>query len=240
MRRILLVAVAATALPAALRAQAAPDSANPSPGGWRPFVVTPFVGMRLNDTHSALRRSVPVAGLDLTYRFNRYAGLGITLGAGRPKTDGDFFPLVRMQAGDTSDYFRVSQRLTEYTYGVQGLAMLPAARIVPYASAGVGRYTFIMDPQAVSANRRYSGPMFSVGGGLNIPMGTRTGVTLDARDVILASYDRERLDATDPLFRDDTRFDPVAAGKPQPRSTIHNLRFSIGVSFIPDARGGGQ
>ena len=45
----------------------------------------------------------------------------------------------------------------------------------------------------------------------------------------------ERLDATDPLFRDD-RFDAIPAGKPAARSTVHNIRVSLGVSFVPRSK----
>lgn len=207
-------------------------------GTWRPFVVTPAIGIQTYDSHSAFKRAAGAAGMDVTYRFTPRLGLGVSLGVAIPETDGDYFPLVRQQASDTSLYYRVSQRVTEYTYGVHASGMLPMGRLTPFAIAGAGRYMFTMDPQATGGARRYSGPLFLLGGGVNVPLGDVAGFTFDVRDVILTSFERERLDATDPLFR-DTRFDAIPAGKPAPRSTVHNIRVSLGVSFVPRSREAG-
>lgn len=238
MRRLLLIVSCATLLPALAVAQ---DTTGVGGAGeWRPFVVTPFLGTQLYDRSSALEGNTPAAGIDVTYRITRMFGVGVMLGASRPLTDANMFPLVRMQAGDTSLYYRVGQRLTQYVYGLQGMASLPtASRFNPYVDAGIGRCTFDMDPQAVGTTERYSGPMFSLGAGLSFLVGSRTGFTVDLRDIILSSFDRSRLDATDRLFR-DTNFDQTPPGQPAPSSTVHNLRLSIGVRFVPDARGGTQ
>ena len=209
------------------------DTLPSSGSGRRPFVVTPYLGWQAFDEASALRGNAAF-GLDLAYRLSANLGIALSGGAVRPETDGEFFPLVRL-GGDSSRYYRVSQRVTEYTYGVAAIGMVPMGRLTPYAIGGVGRYLFTMNPQATGATSRFGGPMFMVGGGVNMPLGARTGVTLDLRDVIFGSFERERLDATDPLFR-DTRFDPVPAGKPEPKSTLHNIRLSIGVSFVPDSK----
>lgn len=204
-------------------------------GNWRPFVVTPAIGIQAYDSRSAFKRAAGAAAMDFTYRFTPRIGVGVSLGVAIPETDGEYFPLVRQQAGDTSLYYRVSQRVTEYTYGVHASGMLPMGRFTPFALAGLGRYTFTMDPQATGGTRRYSGPLYLLGGGINVPLGDVAGFTIDVRDLILASFERERLDATDPLFRDD-RFDAIPAGKPGPRSTVHNIRVSLGVSFVPRSK----
>lgn len=238
MRRLLLMLSCATLLPSLAVAQ--DTTASVGTAGWRPFVVTPFLGTQLYDKASALEGNTPTAGIDVTYRITPMLGIGVMLGASRPMTDANMFPLVRMQAGDTSLYYRVGQRVSQYTYGVQAVASLPAvSRFTPYADLGVGRFTFNMDPQAVGTTRRYSGPMFSLGAGLSFLVGSRTGFSVDLRDIVLSSFDRSQLDATDPLFR-DPNFDPTPPGQPAAKSTVHNLRLSIGVRFVPDAKGGSQ
>jgi opacity protein-like surface antigen len=207
--------------------------------GPRPFTVTPSVGVQMYDTHSGFRRSSVVAAIDLTYRLGSMLGVGLTASAGRPETDETYFPLVRQSAGDTSLFHRVSQRVEEYTVGVRATGSMPLGRLLPYVAVGAGVYSFTMDPQAVGTTKRTSGPMFSLGGGINVPFGERAGITLDLRDVVFSSFDRDDLDATDPLFRDD-RFDPIPAGKPGPKSSIHNIRFSVGVSFVPGSKEAAQ
>jgi hypothetical protein len=203
--------------------------------GPRPFTVTPSVGIQMYDTHSGFRRSTVAAGIDFSYRLGRMLGIGVTASAARPETDETYFPLVRQSAGDTSLYYRVSQRVEEYTLGARATGSFPMGRFLPFAAVGAGIYSFTMDPQAVGTTKRSSGPMFSFGGGVNVPFGDRAGITFEVRDVVFASFDRDDLDATDPLFRDD-RFDPIPAGKPGPRSSVHNIRFSLGVSFVPSSK----
>lgn len=240
MRRLLLLScgVLLAAVPA--RAQDA-DTLSVEEGavstGRSPFQVTPSIGVLLQDESSALRRTTGVLGIDFMYRLNEMFAVGFTGSVARPKTDGEFFPLVRIPAGDTSLYYRVSQNVIGYTYGLQGQASMRVQRFSPYATAAVGRYLFSLDPQAYDQVRRYGGPMFSLGAGVHVPLGSRAGMSVDLRDVIFASFEREEFDATDPLMR-DTRFDPVPGGKPAAKSTIHNIRLTFGVSFIPAAREG--
>jgi opacity protein-like surface antigen len=238
MRRVLLLTACAAmaASPASAQEEDRPTDSLPGAGsGRRPFTVTPFVGWQAFDGSSALRGS-PSFAIDLTYRLVKNLGISIIGSAVRPKTDSSFFPLVRL-GGDSSRYYRVSQRVTEYTVGLAAVGMLPLPRFTPYVLAGVGQYLFTMNPQATGGTTRYSGPMFAVGGGVNLPLGARAGVTLDVRDLMLASFERDRLDATDPLFH-DTRFDPIPAGKPEAKSTVHSIRISVGVSFVPDSKEG--
>lgn len=237
MRRLLLSIACLAALPGALEAQedTLMTTAESAGTGARPFVVTPFLGAQLYDGSSAIRRVAAVAAIDATYRLTPQLGIGLALSAARPRTDGEFFPLVRLEEGTISAFYRVSQRVTHYTYGLQVVGMLPGERLTPYVAVGGGGYLFDMNPQEMGGTTRYSGPMFSAGAGVNMQLGARTGFALDVRDVVLMSFERNRLDATDPLFR-DPRFDQVSASKPAPKSVVHNLRLSIGVSFIPDSK----
>lgn len=234
MRRICL-ALAVSVLAPTLAAAQDTLEVRERPSAPARFMVTPYVGLDIHDRSSALRRSSGTAALDVLYRIDRIFSLGVSGSVGRPRTDGTYFPLVRINAGDTSLYNRVSQRMTQYTYGIQGQATLRIRGASPYVSAGLGRYTFTLDPQAVGTTERYSGPLFSIGTGINVPVGSRSGISIDLRDVILSSFERDRLDATDPFLR-DARFDAVAAGKPDARSLVHTLRLSIGVSFVPESR----
>lgn len=212
--------------------------------GPRPFTVTPYIGAQMYDKASALKSGTPVVGLDVMYRLRQMfgvgMGLGLTLSAARPETDATYFPMVRLEEGPVSTYYRVSQRLTQYTYGAQLIASLPTvARFVPYLSGSGGGYLFDMNAQEVGRTTRYKGWAWSFGGGANVQVGPRTGFSFDIRDMVLFEYDRNRLDATDPLLR-DPRFDPVRSGVPAPKNPVHNFRFSVGVSFIPDSKEGAR
>ena len=239
-RRILLL-LCGLALAAAPTKAQEPDSVltddGPVTTGRSPFQITPSIGVMLQDEASALQRTTGVLGLDFMYRLTEMIGVGFTGSVARPKTDGEFFPLVRIPAGDTSLYYRVSQNVVQYTFGIQGQAKMQLGRYAPYATASLGRYLFSLDPQAYDNVRRYGGPMFSLGAGVHVPLGSRAGMSVDLRDVIFTSFDRQEFDATDPLLR-DPRFDPVPGGKPAAKSTIHNIRLTLGVSFIPAAREG--
>jgi len=243
MRRLIFTLGCATLLASPAGAQDSvrvDDTAAPTAPARRPFVITPSVGLLRHDQHSALRRTSPAFGLDFVYRLDARFGVGLTGTVSRPETDGSYFPLVRIPAGDTSYYYRVSQRVVEYMYGVHGTASIPLGRFSPYAVGSLGRYTFTMDPQAVGGTRRASGPMFALGAGISFPVGQGTGITVDLRDVVLADFDRNEFDATDPLLWDPERFDPIPGGKPSARSTVHTLRLTIGLSFIPDDEEGSR
>ena len=241
MRRLLLALGCALLFPALAAAQNDTTTTDEGPRVARhPFQITPTAGVLLQDTHSGFRRSSGTFGLDFLYELTPMFSVGLTGGVARPETDGTFFPLVAIPAGDTTLYYRVSQHVVEYTYGAHGVAQFPLGRLTPFASGSLGRYTFTLDPQAVGTTRRISGPMVSVGGGAQVRLGRRSGVTFELRDVILSSFDRNDFDATDPLLRDPTRFDPIPGGKPAPRSTVHSLRLTIGLSFIPESREGGR
>ena len=238
MRRTLLL-LSALALAAAPSAAQDADTLaiddGPVTTGRSPFQITPSIGVLLQDESSALQRTTGVLGIDFMYRITEMFGVGFTGSVARPKTDGEFFPLVRIPAGDTSLYYRVSQNVVQYTFGLQGQAKMQLGRYAPYATAGFGRYLFSLDPQAYDGVRRFGGPMFSLGAGVHVPLGRRAGMSVDVRDLVFTSFERDEFDATDPLLR-DPRFDPVPGGKPAPNTTIHNFRLTVGVSFIPAAR----
>ena len=200
------------------------------------FAVTTYLGVQMHDRSSALRRSNVIGALDVIYQVGGWLGVGVTGSVSQPRTDETYFPLVEMHGGDSVFFYRVHQRVAQYTLGLQGVLSRPTGRLQPYLLAGAGAYVFSMNPQATGRVERYSGPMLSLGAGLTLQTGTRAALTIDVRDVVFASFERARLDATDPLFR--TRaFDPVAAGKPAATSTAHNPVLAIGVRFVPDSKG---
>ena len=238
MRPMTVLAVLTLGLPAVSQAQneVMVDSSSES-NARRPFSVTPYLGYQGYDNQSALQGG-GVFALDITYRFRSWLGLGVTGSASRPTTDGTYFPLVRL-GGDSSRYYRVSQRVTEYTIGAHGVVSRTMGAFSPYVAGSAGFYQFEMNPQAVGTTKRFSGPMTSIGAGLKWQLGSRTGIAFDLRDVIYGNFDLAKLDAGDPLFRDD-RYDPVPAGKPEPWSLINNIRFAVGVSFLPAPKGGAR
>jgi hypothetical protein len=236
MRLLTLPAVLLLALPAVVHAQdeIIADTTETS-NARRPFTVTPYLGYQGYDNQSALKGG-GVFALDITYRLRSWLGLGVTGSASRPVTDGSYFPLVRL-GGDSSRYYRISQRVTEYNIGVHGVVSRPMGALAPYVSGSAGFYQFEMNPQAVGTTRRFSGPMTSIGAGAKWQIGSRTGIAVEIRDVIYGNFDRSKLDASDPLFR-DLRYDPIPAGKPEPWSLLNNIRMAVGVSFLPAPKGG--
>lgn len=234
MRFQILLAACAIAMPMAAHAQNEIVIDSSESNANRPFTVTPYLGVQHYDDQSALKSS-GVFAMDLDYRLRSWLALGLTGSASRPVTDATYFPLVRL-GGDASRYYRVSQRVTEYTLGARAMVSYPMGALTPYASGSAGFYQFELNPQAVGSTKRFSGPMTSLGIGASYRFGTRTGIAIDLRDVIYGEFDRSKLDASDPLFR-DTRFDPIPAGKPEPWSLIHNIRLAVGVSFMPAPKG---
>ena len=236
---LLLSGLAASPALAQQDSTAAATTADDAGGPPGRVAVTTQLGVQVYDTHSAIRRSALAGLIDLTYALRPWLGLGVSGSVARPTTDETYFSLVEMHAADTTLFYRVHQRVTQYTLGAHLVASGDLGRVRPYAMAGAGFYSLSLDPQALGATERMTGPLLSLGAGLVFPVGTRAGLTLDLRDQIFTSFDRNQLDATDPLFRTHT-FDAVPAGKPAARSIVHNPVLALGVRFLPDRKRGSR
>ena len=197
------------------------------------FQVAPLVGGVVFAEESALENA-PFLGLDASYFVTRNFAIGLTGLTARVKTDGSFFPLVLMDFGDTTYVYSVAQQTTLVSAGAHVQAHLPMDRIDLYATAGGGVYRFYMDPRRTQTVTRSTGGTLLLGGGVSYNINPRVGVRLDARDMMLLSYDRNDFDATVDYVRND-RIPDIAAAPPEAKETVHNLRFALGFSFIPGA-----
>lgn len=191
---------------------------------------------------SSALRGAPAAGLETTYFLNRNLGVGLQLSASRPWTKGEYFPLVRNtfwtpnSANDTTLLYVVNQQVTAFDYSLQAEYRMPMDRFEPFVQGGVGGYTIFPNsraqPQSDRSRDQMSGALFSLGGGVSVALGENSRVMLAASDRIYTGYDREELSVSDRLLREDRFVNPLPS-IPEAQSTIHNLRFSLGFSFIP-------
>ena len=195
----------------------------------RTFRVTPAFGYVRFDEATSIESSAHV-GLSTDFAITPNIAVGLSFGSAQPQTHAEDF-LRAQRFGDTTYVFGVRQSLSVLDYGARALVALPElARLAPYAHGGAGFYTIYLDPQISGGPSRVTKTMFSIGGGANVRVRGRAGVTLDVRDMIFTGYNRDRLyPATPSDFAFGEDFPKAAATK----RTTHNLVFSIGFSFTP-------
>jgi opacity protein-like surface antigen len=236
-------------LRAALAASAALASAAEAQVAEREFSITPRAGYMTFDRASSIEDAATL-GLDAIYNVNRYFGIGTGLTYARPGTRGEDF-IARLnygllERGDTSFFYAVSQPLNVLDLALNATLRLPlAGRISPFVTGGAGVYAVFLDPQVNRGNDKFSRMSFNVGGGVNVRLGERVGLQLDARNVTFMNYDRERLRPTDvdrfagnPLFTfQNYEFPNAFPQPPEAKSTVNNLSFNFGFNYTP-RRGG--
>jgi hypothetical protein len=224
MRRIVLpFALVCALVPAALDAQVEVGR----------YQVSALLGLQDFAASSALERA-PVAGVEASYYLRPNLSLGLYGQVGRPRTDPLFFPLVRLNFGTVTEYHAPAQRVTAYALGVQARVSMPLDFAEPYAVLGAGGYLFNLDPEQNRSDEFRSGPTVSIGAGINLPLAPSAGVRVELRDNVLLRFNRDWFDLSDPLFREPRHPAPGDAW-PEKQSTIHNLRWSLGFTFIPGA-----
>jgi hypothetical protein len=226
-----LTLLASVALPGATDAQAVA----------RQFTVAPRAGYIRFDRASSIENGGFV-GVDAMYNVTSMFSLGASASWARANTRGEDFVAALTfgdpTVGDTTFYFHVTQPLSVVTYEAVGVARLPlaAARLTPFLMAGAGAYTVYMDPQITAGPRKMSHFGASIGGGVEMRLGQRSGLRFDVRDQIFTKFDRDRLNPTDPRFTaiaypEDFPVPPTA------KETLHNLSFSFGFTFTPSGAG---
>ena len=199
----------------------------------REFRVTPAFGFARFDEATSIENA-PHVGLSTDFAITPNLAIGLSFGSSQPETHAEDF-LRAQRFGDTTYVFGVRQSLSVLDYGARALFALPElGRLAPFAHGGAGFYTIYLDPQVSGGPSRVTKTMFSVGGGANVRVRGRAGVTLDVRDMIFTGYNRDRLyQATPSDFAFGEDFPRAAATK----KTTHNLVFSIGFSFTPSLGG---
>ncbi len=152
----------------------------------------------------------------------------------RPETDPSFYPLVSLDFGETTEIHQPAQRVTSYVIGVQGQLSKAFRQLEPHVVGGIGYYAFTLDPEQNRSDESKSGLSFNLGVGAMYTISGGAGIIVELRDVVLTDYDRDWFNLSDPLLS-EPRFPEPGGEPPAKESTIHNLRFSLGFTYVPGA-----
>lgn len=197
----------------------------------RGFTVAPHAGYLVFDKASGFDNDA-AAGVDVAYHLNPNIRVGFFGDLSRPKTNGKYFPRARHEFADTTFTYRVSQQVTLANVGVAGWLTVPVGRMEASLMAGVGRYTIFMDPQVMRRSKTYGGTGFVVGGVLGYALSENAGLKLTVRDYFFTDYDRNVLNPVSAPHQ-DTTWPEFLEGVPEPKDKFHNLRVSVGLTFVP-------
>jgi outer membrane protein W len=197
------------------------------------FRLSAAVGAQTFAESSALKTSF-VGALDANYYITPSLAVGLFGQVARPETDPSFYPLVRLDFGEETEFHQPAQRVTSYVVGLQGQVAKAFGRLEPYVVGGVGYYNFTLDPEQNRSDESRDGVSYDLGIGAVYTFSGSAGINFEIRDVILSSYDRDWFNLSDPLLS-EPRFPEPGGEPPEKQSTIHNLRFSIGFTYVPGA-----
>lgn len=233
-KRLSLLVLALLAVPAGAFGQQ-------QQGSWGVDVVA---GMQGYDSSSGMNSGgfLSVAAL---YQVTSRIALGPALQYTRNSSDGSFFTGVLDFGADSARVYQVGQTLNTLHYTLDGrFDILPENTIDPYVMAGIGGYTTYLETQPNENIGRLTDLMFQVGGGIRWALSPNAGLSIDLRDVVYTNWDRSNLNPIRPEHRNCSvpgdpssacRFPDAETSTPDAKDTIHNLRFSIGLTFIPGA-----
>lgn len=197
------------------------------------FRLSAGVGVQDFAESSALKTTF-IGALDANYYFTRNIAIGLFGQVGRPETDAVFYPLVRLDFGEETELYQPAQKVTNYVVGLQGQLALEVSRLSPYAVGGVGYYVFNLDPEQNRADVNRDGISLNLGLGATYAITSSAGILLEIRDMVLLEYDRDWFNLSDPLLA-EPRVPEPGGQLPDKQSTIHNLRFSVGFTYVPGA-----
>lgn len=224
-----LTGMALLALPSGARAQSEQRT-------WSVGVST---GAQAFAESSALTTS-PMLAIEALYQITPRISVGPAIQFIRAETDGSFFVAALDFGADSTRVFEVGQTLTSLQYGGNiHFDLMPGNQLNPYVIGGVGGYTLYLDAQANDNFQRISHLMFQGGGGVRYAVTESAGVQLDVRDVIYTDFDRDLLNPVEERVRncrsDGSCCFPDAerATTPDKQDMIHNIRFSIGLTYVP-------
>lgn len=208
-------------------------SAAPAAAQSGAFVVGPRGGYITYAAETGIKEGA-VLGLDAFYGLTSSIDLGVSLGYARAQTDGSYFP-AELTFRDTTMIFAVQQPIS--AVHVSGLARisLPTGSFRPFLMGGAGLFSVTPDAQTSRGLNRSSDLMLVVGGGIDLRLGSASGLRFEVRDEIYTQFDRESINPVDPRFR-PVRFPDVLPAQPPFNKSAHNLSFSAGFTFTP----GGQ
>ncbi len=224
-----LTGLALLVVPSGARAQS-------EQGTWSVEVST---GAQAFAESSALTTS-PMLAIEALYQIAPRISIGPAIQFIRAETDGTFFVAALDFGADSTRIFEVGQTLTSLQYGGNvHVDLMPGNQLAPYLIGGAGGYTLYLDAQANDGFTRVSHLMFQGGGGVRYAVTESAGIQLDVRDVIYKDFDRDLLNPVAERLRNcsssgSCRFpDAERATTPDKQDMIHNIRFSIGLTYIP-------
>ena len=197
-------------------------------------------GAQMYPEASALETG-PVIGIEALYNVTPRFSVGPALDYVATKSDGRFYVAVLNFGADSSRVYNVGQELSVAHYGLNlQFDVSPSSRYRPYVSGGAGGYTVYLSPQAADAPQRNNGLMVQAGGGINFALTEAAGVALDVRDIIYMDYDREELNPIRPEHRNRNadgsfKFPAAESNLGEAKSTLHNVRLTLGFSYVPGA-----
>ncbi len=217
------------ALPSSARAQS-------EQGAWS---VEVSAGTQMYAPSSALTNS-PMLALEALYQLTPRIALGPAIQFHRADTDGSFFVAAIDFGADSTRVFQVGQTLSALHYGLNAhISLMPGGALDPYVVVGGGGATLYLDTQANDNFRRVTHQMVLGGAGLRYTVSETAGIQLDVRDVIYRDFDRDILNPVEERLRNcgsdgSCRFpDAERTDLPDKQDMIHNIRLSIGLTYIP-------
>ena len=230
MRALLALAgLLATAAPAAAHAQS-------EPGSWS---VAVSAGTQMHAASSSLGTS-PMLALEALLQVTPRIAVGPAIQFHRADTDGSFYVAAVDFGPDSTRVYQVGQTLSALHYGASAhFSFMPGGRLDPYAVVGAGGATLYLDAQANDGIRRVTHRMVQGGGGVRYAVTEAAGVRVDVRDVVYMNFDRDVLNPVEERLRNCgtdgvCRFpDAERAHLPDKQDMVHNVRLSIGLTYVP-------
>ena len=215
--------------PSALRAQS-------EQAAWS---VEVSAGTQMYAASSSLSAS-PMFALEALYQVTPRVAVGPAIQFHRADTDGSFYVAAVDFGADSTRIYQVGQTLSALHYGANAhISVMPGGRLDPYVLVGAGGYTLYLDTQANDGIRRVTNRMVQGGAGVRYAITEAAGVQVDARDVIYMNFDRDVLNPVDERLRNcpsggTCRFpDAERPDLPDKEDMIHNIRLSIGLTYVP-------
>ena len=225
----LALAGLAVAMPSTVHAQS-------EQGAWS---VEVSAGTQMYAVSSSLLSS-PMLALEALYQVTPRIAVGPAIQFHRADTDGSFYVAAVDFGADSTRIFEVGQTLSALHYGVNAhVSVMPGGNLDPYVVLGAGGATLYLDTQANDDFRRVTHRMAQAGAGVRYAVNEAAGIQLDVRDVIYMNFDRDVLNPVDDRLRncksDGTcRFpDAERTDIPDKQDMIHNIRLSIGLTYVP-------
>lgn len=229
----LAIGLAVLVTPGLARAQA-------ETGSWSVDVIG---GAQLFAESSALETG-PVVGLEALYQVTSRLAIGPAVDFVRSNTDGSFFVAALDFGADSTRVFEVGQRINALQYGGQvRFDLIPQSKFNPYVVGGAGAYTLYLETQSNDGFQRVTHLMFQGGGGFRYAVSEAAGIQFEVRDMIYTDFDRQDLNPIRPEHYNcpvnyasinECRFPEAARSDlPDPQDTLHNIRFSLGLTYIP-------